>query len=197
VQKAEFFRQGPQKRGLIKDCISIHSSERQTGRMIGLHPMLMILIEGAVKSASQHHRTELRNGVRIPYLSHLHTVPTFVLEHGGSENEAIATLVHHAIENRGDSYAGGRPRLLAYLHHLETASRSVLLASCAVKLHNSQCMVSDYCRDGDRIWDRFRLCQAPDAHKVGRSWKSKVAEIDEWVKSTRGAEKEPSEPEGA
>lgn len=28
------------------------------------------------------------------------------------------------------------------------------------------------------------------AHKVGRSWKSKMAEIDEWVKSGRGAEKE-------
>jgi excisionase family DNA binding protein len=27
------------------------------------------------------------------------------------------------------------------------------------------------------------------AHKVGRSWKSKTAEIDAWVKSGRGAEK--------
>jgi excisionase family DNA binding protein len=35
------------------------------------------------------------------------------------------------------------------------------------------------------------------AHKVGRSWKCKVAEIDEWVKSGRGAEKEASEPEGS
>ena len=28
------------------------------------------------------------------------------------------------------------------------------------------------------------------AHKVGRSWRSKVLEIDEWVKSGKGAEKE-------
>ena len=28
------------------------------------------------------------------------------------------------------------------------------------------------------------------AHKVGRSWKCKVADIDEWVMSGRGAEKE-------
>jgi excisionase family DNA binding protein len=27
------------------------------------------------------------------------------------------------------------------------------------------------------------------AHKVGRSWKSKAAEIDNWVKSGRGAER--------
>ena len=26
------------------------------------------------------------------------------------------------------------------------------------------------------------------AHKVGRSWKSKVSEIDDWVKSGRGAD---------
>jgi excisionase family DNA binding protein len=31
------------------------------------------------------------------------------------------------------------------------------------------------------------------AHKVGRSWKSKMAEIDEWVKSGAGAEKESRE----
>jgi len=35
------------------------------------------------------------------------------------------------------------------------------------------------------------------AHKAGRSWKSKEAEIDEWVKSGRGAEKDPGENEGA
>ena len=34
------------------------------------------------------------------------------------------------------------------------------------------------------------------AHKVGRSWKSKVAEIDEWVKSGRGADKEPTGQKG-
>jgi excisionase family DNA binding protein len=34
------------------------------------------------------------------------------------------------------------------------------------------------------------------AHKVGRSWKSKVAEIDDWVKSGRGAEREPAANQG-
>jgi excisionase family DNA binding protein len=35
------------------------------------------------------------------------------------------------------------------------------------------------------------------AHKIGRSWRSKVAEIDEWVKSGGGAQKESPEGEGA
>lgn len=35
------------------------------------------------------------------------------------------------------------------------------------------------------------------AHKVGRSWKSKAEEIDDWVKSGRGADKDQSEHEGA
>ena len=34
------------------------------------------------------------------------------------------------------------------------------------------------------------------AHKVGRSWKSKLAEIDEWVKSGGGTEKEEAKSEG-
>lgn len=34
------------------------------------------------------------------------------------------------------------------------------------------------------------------AHKLGRSPESKVAEVDEWVKSGRGAEKESTERKG-
>jgi len=35
------------------------------------------------------------------------------------------------------------------------------------------------------------------AHKVGRSWKSKIEEIDDWVKSGRGAEADVEESDGA
>lgn len=34
------------------------------------------------------------------------------------------------------------------------------------------------------------------AHKVGRSWRSKVAEIDKWVESGAGAENDSGEGEG-
>jgi len=40
---------------------------------------------------------------------------------------------------------------------------------------------------------RWIESRAFPAHKVGRSWRSKVAEIDEWVKSGGGAEKDSRE----
>jgi len=43
----------------------------------------------------------------------------------------------------------------AYLAHLETASRDVLLVSVADKLHNVRTIVSDYRRVGDDVWQRF------------------------------------------
>lgn len=48
-------------------------------------------------------------------------------------------------------------------------------------------------RDTDYRWIEGRRFPAD---KVGRSWKSKVAEIDDWVKSGRGAEIRLIEEEG-
>ena len=45
-------------------------------------------------------------GTDIPYFSHLMAVAATVIENGGSENEAIAGLLHDAVEDQG-----GRPRL--------------------------------------------------------------------------------------
>ncbi len=52
-----------------------------------------------------HHR-QTRKGTDIPYISHLMAVAGLVLEHGGSEDEAIAALLHDAAED-----LGGRPTL--------------------------------------------------------------------------------------
>ena len=38
----------------------------------------------------------------MPYLSHLLSVAALVLEDGGSEDEAIAALLHDANEDQGD-----------------------------------------------------------------------------------------------
>ena len=53
------------------------------------------------------HREHLRKGTAIPYLSHLIAVSGLVLEHGGTEDQAIAGLLHDAIEDQGDSFPGG------------------------------------------------------------------------------------------
>lgn len=47
------------------------------------------------------HADDVRKGTNIPYLSHLMSVSALVLEHGGSEDQAIAALLHDAAEDHG------------------------------------------------------------------------------------------------
>lgn len=57
----------------------------------------------ALSLAVEWHGSQFRKGVDIPYMSHLMTVSSIVMEHGGSEDEAIAALFHDAIEDAPDS----------------------------------------------------------------------------------------------
>ncbi len=61
--------------------------------------------------ATDLHNQQIRKGSGIPYLSHLLSVSALVMEYGGTEDEAIAGLLHDAIEDQGDSYPGGRAAL--------------------------------------------------------------------------------------
>ncbi len=58
--------------------------------------------------AARLHAEQVRKGTTIPYLAHLLGVASLVLEHGGGEDEAIAALLHDAVEDQG-----GRPMLEA------------------------------------------------------------------------------------
>lgn len=53
----------------------------------------------ALAYVSALHRTQLRKGTTIPYVSHLLCVASLVLEDGGDEEEAIAALCHDGIED--------------------------------------------------------------------------------------------------
>lgn len=55
----------------------------------------------ALVYAEALHRRQIRKGVDIPYVSHLMAVSAIVLEHGGSEDEAIGALLHDAVEDQG------------------------------------------------------------------------------------------------
>lgn len=55
----------------------------------------------ALTMAFQLHRRQLRKGKQTPYVGHLLAVAAFVLESGGSEQEAIAALLHDAAEDQG------------------------------------------------------------------------------------------------
>ena len=47
------------------------------------------------------HVTQMRKGTDTPYISHLLAVTAIVLEYGGDEEQAIAAMVHDAIEDQG------------------------------------------------------------------------------------------------
>lgn len=56
----------------------------------------------ALVLASFLHRTDRRKGTPVPYVAHLLGVCDLVLTDGGDEDEAIAALLHDAIEDHGD-----------------------------------------------------------------------------------------------
>jgi (p)ppGpp synthase/HD superfamily hydrolase len=133
--------------------------------------------------AHQLHGRQKRKGTAIPYVSHLLAAASLVLENGGGEDEAIAALLHDAVEDQGggptldkirrkfgprvarivegctDSDVEPKPpwkaRKIAYLAHLRTAPRRVQLVSAADKVHNARCILSDYRTHGEKLWRRF------------------------------------------
>jgi (p)ppGpp synthase/HD superfamily hydrolase len=60
----------------------------------------------ALLFASRNHREQHRKGSRVPYLSHLMSVSALVLEHGGTEDQAIAALLHDAVEDAPPGQGG-------------------------------------------------------------------------------------------
>ena len=60
----------------------------------------------ALLYATYVHGGQMRKGTTIPYVAHLLAVAATVLEYGGSEDMAIAGLLHDAVEDQG-----GEPRL--------------------------------------------------------------------------------------
>jgi len=68
--------------------------------------MLGPRFDEAVSYAAVVHADQVRKGSGVPYMAHLLGVAALVLEDGGDEDQAIAGLLHDAVEDRG-----GRPRL--------------------------------------------------------------------------------------
>jgi predicted RNase H-like nuclease len=62
--------------------------------------------QGALEYATITHAAQVRKGTDTPYIEHPKAVAELVLDHGGTETEAIAALLHDAVEDQG-----GRRRL--------------------------------------------------------------------------------------
>ena len=53
----------------------------------------------ALRGAADLHANHVRKGTTIPYIAHLLGVASIALHHGADEDEAIAALLHDAIED--------------------------------------------------------------------------------------------------
>ncbi|MBD1901454.1 MULTISPECIES: HD domain-containing protein [Cyanophyceae] len=154
--------------------------------------MLSQRFTDALTFATALHANQIRKGSGVPYISHLLGVTSIALEHGANEDEAIAALLHDAIEDQGgaatreeirrrfgdtvteivngctDADTTPKPpwqeRKEAYIAHIPAASTSVRLVSAADKLHNARSILTDYHIVGEAIWERFQ------AGKQGTLW---------------------------
>lgn len=57
--------------------------------------------------AAELHEEQKRKGGDIPYVAHLIAVTAIVLEHGGDEDQAIAALLHDALEDQAHRMEDG------------------------------------------------------------------------------------------
>ena len=133
--------------------------------------------------AAEKHSGQTRKRTSVPYISHLMSVASLVLEGGGDEDQAIAGLLHDIVEDCGgqpmleevrtlfgdrvaaivegctDAYTIPKPpwkeRKLEYLAILREANDDIRLVSAADKLHNVRTILAGYRSEGDSVWDRF------------------------------------------
>ena len=64
-------------------------------------PFLSRRFDLALHFAAGLHQQQVRKGTKVPYVAHLISVCALVLENGGDEDQAIAALLHDAMEDQG------------------------------------------------------------------------------------------------
>ncbi|BDX34293.1 guanosine polyphosphate pyrophosphohydrolase [Mycobacterium antarcticum] len=154
-------------------------------------PRLSTRFDEALAYTSSLHRRQTRKGGDIPYVGHLLSVASLVIEGGGTEAQTIAALLHDAVEDQGgapvlaeirekfgdevaqivaecsDTDVVPKPpwqeRKQHYVDHLGEASEATILVSLADKLDNARAILRDYRQQGDELWQRFNV-KDPEMH---------------------------------
>ncbi|HET92007.1 MAG TPA: HD domain-containing protein [Chloroflexi bacterium] len=139
--------------------------------------------EQALIYATRLHARQVRKASQVPYIVHLLSTAALVVEDGGDEDEAIAALLHDAIEDQGGDEIrqeircrfGDRVRAIVdgctdadvqpkppwrerkerFLASLVHASTEVRRVTAADKLHNVRSILLEFREHGDAIWPRF------------------------------------------
>jgi len=142
----------------------------------------------AFSYAHEVHDGQFKKGTSVPYLGHLMGVSSIVLGDGGSEDEAVAALLHDAAEDHGgrarlddirsrfgdevarivedctDSWDTPKPSWLArkqaYIQRARTLPSPSLRVSIADKVHNTYGILRDLRNIGEKVWERYDV--SPD-----------------------------------
>jgi (p)ppGpp synthase/HD superfamily hydrolase len=138
----------------------------------------------ALAYAARLHARQQRKVFHQPYVGHVMAVSAVVLHYGGSEDEAIAALLHDAAEDQGgaatlaeigerfgaevarivagcsDTLVSPKPpwreRKERHVAKMRQADDSIRLVAAADKLDNARTLVDEYRRCGERLWENFR-----------------------------------------
>lgn len=147
------------------------------------NPVLTEKFEEALGYATRLHAGQFRKQSRVPYIAHLLGVAALVLEDGGSENEAIAALLHDAVEDQGglrtleeirrrfgnavaaivegcsDSYTTPKPpwkeRKSGFIESIRMAGEATRRVALADKVYNARATLRDVQREGESAWRKF------------------------------------------
>ena len=145
-------------------------------------------LDRAFGYAHEVHDGQFKKGTSVPYLGHLMGVSSIVLGDGGSEDEAVAALLHDAAEDHGvrarlddirsrfgdevarivedctDSWDTPKPSWLArkqaYIQRARTLPSPSLRVSIADKVHNTYGILRDLRNIGEKVWERYDV--SPD-----------------------------------
>lgn len=171
-----------------------------------LSPRFQLALGYALRAHSGH----TRKGTGVPYFAHLAGVMSLVLEAGGDQEQAVAALLHDAVEDRGgrerleeirERFGERVARIVAgctqgsgegedawderrrrYVESLPEKEEDVLLVSAADKLHNARAMLRDVRLVGDELFDRFG---APKEEVLGyyRGLRDgfRASELESWL----------------
>jgi len=146
----------------------------------------------ALGYAARLHARQVRKRTGRPYIGHLLSVTSIVIEYGGDEEMAIAALLHDAVEDQGglprlreirrkfgervarivdgctDSYGEPKPpwrsRKLAYLERVAEEQNDVRLVSAADKLSNARETLHELRVHGESVFEKF------EGKKKGTLW---------------------------
>jgi (p)ppGpp synthase/HD superfamily hydrolase len=137
----------------------------------------------ALKFAYELHAGQQRKGSGVPYIGHLLGTAAILIDDGGSEDEAVAALLHDAAEDQGgkptlegigEKFGPDVRRIVAacsdtlerpkppwrerkerYIASIPRKRPDELRVSRADKIYNARAILRDLRTIGDQLWERF------------------------------------------